>query len=199
MKTIDIALKYGLTEYELNEYIKKNATFPVKETLWSGMIIPDDIDIKAFIRPLLEEKEQRNRKVLEKQFQLQQENQQRKLEEQKDKQFDLDKTEKLRLHAEDLARQANEELYHLRIDNLKAKQVDGYYEYKVISLLDIDNMFSSNSGRVNIAAMSQTLNELGIDGWRLVSAYSNECHKDVIAGFSNMDEHILIFERLVKL
>lgn len=56
--------------------------------------------------------------------------------------------------------------------------------------------------------MTHTLNELGIDGWHLVTAYSNELGKNALSGGaggvllgvnSTIDENILIFERFVKL
>ena len=55
--------------------------------------------------------------------------------------------------------------------------------------------------------LAQTLNELGIDGWHLVTAYSNELGKNALSGGaggvmlgvnSTVDENILIFERYVK-
>ena len=94
------------------------------------------------------------------------------------------------------------------ISKLKEKNLDGYYEYKVISLQDISGLFNRNSGRVNTEAMMQTLNDLGIDGWHLVTAYSNELGKNALSGGaggfimgtnSTVDENILIFERFVKL
>ena len=96
----------------------------------------------------------------------------------------------------------------MRVENLKTKGADGYYEYKVISMLDIGGLFKNNSGRVDTAAMTQTLNELGIDGWHLVTAYSNELGKNALSGGaggvllgvnSTVDENILIFERFVKI
>ena len=116
--------------------------------------------------------------------------------------------EQIHQQQEELARKQKEELYHVRIDNLKAKGVDGYYEYKVISLQDVGGLFRSNSGRVNVETMTQTLNELGIDGWHLVTAYSNELGKNALSGGaggvllgvnSTVDENILIFERFVKI
>ncbi len=119
-----------------------------------------------------------------------------------------DKQDLVRQQEEELARKQKEEQYHLRIDRLKSKNIDGYYEYKVISMLDVGGLFTSNSGRVNTEAMTQTLNELGIDGWHLVTAYSNELGKNALSGGasgimlgvnSTVDENILIFERFVKL
>lgn len=57
-------------------------------------------------------------------------------------------------------------------------------------------------------SMTQVLNELGLDGWHLVTAYSNELGKNALSGGiggvmtgvnSTIDENILIFERFVKI
>ena len=126
----------------------------------------------------------------------------------REKQEEHDRQDQMRQQQEELARRQKEEQHHLRIERLKAKNVDGYYEYKVISLLDVGGLFKSNSGRVNTEAMTHTLNELGIDGWHLVTAYSNELGKNALSGGasgvllginSTVDENILIFERFVKL
>ena len=118
-----------------------------------------------------------------------------------------DTQDQMRQLQEDLARKKKEEQYHLRIARLKAQNIDGYYEYKVISLLDVGGLFKINSGRVDTETMTQTLNELGIDGWHLVTAYSNELGKNALSGGaggvllgvnSTVDENILIFERFVK-
>lgn len=200
MKSSDIALKYGIAEYVLKDFIKKNATFPYKENFWGELTFSDDVDVDAFIQPLLKEKEERAKKIAERKLQQQ-------LEAQKKQQADLDREETLRQQEEDLARQQKEEQYHLRIENLKSKNADGYYEYKAISLLDVGGLFRRNSGRVNTEAMTETLNELGVDGWRLVTAYSNELGKNAMSGGSGgvmlginstVDENILIFERFVK-
>ena len=207
MKSSEIALQYGIPEYKLNEYIKTHATFQYKESFWGDIIIPDDVDIESFINALLTKKEEQAEKLAEKRrLQLIKQHEQQ-LGEQKKAQAELDRKEALRQQAEDLARQQKEELYHLRIENLKSRNADGYYEYKAISLLDIGGLFRRNSGRVNTEAMTETLNELGVDGWRLVTAYSNELGKNAMSGGSGgvmlginstVDENILIFERFVK-
>ena len=95
----------------------------------------------------------------------------------------------------------------MRIENLKESGAEGYYEYKTISLLDVGGIFNSNSGRVDTYEMTQTLNELGVDGWHLITAYSNELGKNALSGGtggallgvnSTVNENILIFERFVK-
>lgn len=88
-----------------------------------------------------------------------------------------------------------------RFENLKNMGHDGYYEYKTISIADESGLLKG--GRIDINKMSYILNELGLDGWRLVTAYANELGKNMAAfnGFgtnSTVDEHILIFERYIR-
>ena len=92
--------------------------------------------------------------------------------------------------------EAEQEKYQARINHLKATGRDGYYEYKVISIVD-------KRGAVDTQRLMNELNDLGLDGWRLQCAYTNEMGKDSlsIAGFginSTADQNILIFERFVK-
>ena len=61
-------------------------------------------------------------------------------------------------------RQEIEKENAVAINSLKKMGAEGYYQYKVISLLDIGGLFKSNSGRVNTEAMMQKLNELGMEG-----------------------------------
>ena len=116
--------------------------------------------------------------------------------------------EKLRLEKERIQRSKKERHHKEKIDNLKKNGADGYYEYKVISLLDQSGLFNKESGAVDVAVMTETLNELGIDGWHLVTAYSNELGKNHLLGGlggavlgvnSTIDENILIFERFVRI
>lgn len=90
--------------------------------------------------------------------------------------------------------------FKAKLENLKSKGYDGYYQYRVLSLCDDGGFFNSNAGRVNTAYMMQVLNSLGLEGWHLVTAYTNELGKNSIAGLnSTIDENILIFERFVKI
>ena len=98
--------------------------------------------------------------------------------------------------------------YNHKIDNLSKMGLDGYYEYKVISLFDESGLFRKKSGALDTIAMTQTLNDLGIEGWHLVTAYSNELGKNALSGGvggvmlgvnSTVDENILIFERFVRI
>lgn len=208
MKLLDVAMKYNIRPYKLEEYIKNYATFPLKKTVWGDVIIPDDVNIESLIQSFFTWQDECAQKLAENELRQQQEKQAQQLEEQKKQQAEYDKQEKIRQQQEELARKQKEEQYHLRIRKLKEENVDGYYEYKVISVLDVDGIFRSNSGRVDTAKMTETLNELGIDGWHLVTAYSNELGKNALSGGagsvllgvnSTVDENILIFERFVKI
>ncbi len=76
---------------------------------------------------------------------------------------------------------------------LKANGHQGFYEYKVISLSD------NNTGSVNTYELSDILNNLGRQGWRLRSAYTNELGVNQSFGTnSTMDQNVLILERFIK-
>ena len=116
--------------------------------------------------------------------------------------------ERSRIINEEQARKEREQQYHIRLSKLREAGQEGYYEYKVVSLLDEAGLFRSSSGKVNAIAMTNVLNELGLDGWHLVTAYSNELGKNALSGGvggvmlganSTVDENILIFERFVKI
>ena len=104
--------------------------------------------------------------------------------------------DKRRLAEEQARQKAEQEKYQARINYLKTLGKDGYYEYKVISLVD-------KKGAVDTERLMDLLNDLGLDGWRLQCAYTNEMGKDSlqIAGFginATADQNILILERFVK-
>lgn len=116
--------------------------------------------------------------------------------------------EKHRLREEQLERERVQQQHIQKIENLNTMGFDGYYEYKVLSLLDESGLFRKNSGKVDTATMTKVLNELGIEGWHLVTAYSNELGKNALSGGaggamfgvnSTVDENILIFERFIKI
>jgi len=98
-------------------------------------------------------------------------------------------------------RERRQKEFDYKIENLKKMGMDGYYEYKVISLHD------DNAGGIYSYSIESQLNELGLDGWHLKCAYSNELGKNSnsggIGGFttgtnSTIDQNILIFERFVR-
>ncbi len=183
MTVTELAKRFDLQPKDITAFVQANATFPVKRNFQTGEItIPDNVDIANFIAPLLgkayTEKQQKIASVVES-----------------------------KIEQERQARCQSEQEHIFAIEKLKKTGVEGYYQYKVISLLDIGGLFSSNSGRVNTETMTQTLNELGMEGWHLVTAYSNELGKNALSGGaggfimgtnSTVDENILIFERFVK-
>ena len=102
----------------------------------------------------------------------------------------------MRLAQEQARQKAEQERYQARINHLKSLGKEGYFEYKVISIVD-------KKGAVDVYALMATLNDLGLDGWELKCAYSNEMGKNSleIAGFglnSTADQNILILQRFVK-
>ncbi len=191
---MEIAKLYNLQPKDVTAYIQANATFPVKRNFQTGeMIIPDNVDIKTFIAPLVSKVHQD--------------------ELQREKQMVEAKLQKEQLAVEAKIQQENRERQKAELQNsvaveaLKQTGATGYYQYKAVSLMDVGGLFRSNSGRVNTDAMTQVLNELGMEGWHLVTAYSNELGKNAMSGGaggvllganSTVDENILIFERFVK-
>ena len=91
--------------------------------------------------------------------------------------------------------------YADRVNELRSKGMEGYYEYKTLSLND------DEGGSLKVEEVNRMLNAYALYGWRLVSAYSNEIGKDTtsggILGFtagtnSTIDQHILILERFIR-
>ena len=89
-----------------------------------------------------------------------------------------------------------------RINSLRSKGYDGYYEYTTLSLVDDDG------GGLTTTQVTQLLNDYALDGWKLVSAHANELgHNSTSGGFggfstgtnSTIDQHILILERFVRI
>lgn len=98
--------------------------------------------------------------------------------------------------------QRQKQAFENRINSLKSKGYDGYYEYTTLSLVDNDG------GGLTAVQVTQLLNDYALDGWRLVSAYANELgHNSTSGGFggfstgtnSTIDQHILIMERFVRI
>lgn len=109
---------------------------------------------------------------------------------------------------EQIERERVQQQHKTKMENLTNMGFDGYYEYKVLSLLDERGLFRKDSGKADILTMTKVLNELGLEGWHLVTAYSNELGKNALSGGaggamfgvnSTVDENILIFERFVKI
>lgn len=187
MTAVEAAKLFNLPPKDVTAFIQENATFYVKRNFQTGdIMIPDNVDIAAFLKPLID-----------------QEDQQRQEERLKKDQLAVN----IKIRQANIERQEAEQQNTITLETLRQMGAEGYYQYKVISLMDIGGLFKSNSGRVNTDAMTQTLNQLGMEGWHLVTAYSNELGKNAMSGGaggvllgvnSTVDENILIFERFVK-
>ena len=122
-----------------------------------------------------------------------------KQEEQRKKEEEQRKREEERLaRAREAARR--QEIFNNRIARLKARGYDGYYEYMSLSLTDDD------AGGILTSGIDRRLNDLALDGWRLVSSYTNELGRNSTPGTAysagsnaTIDQHILILERFVKI
>ena len=77
----------------------------------------------------------------------------------------------------------------------------GFWEYKVVNLED------NYSGSVDLPKLEDIMNSLGMSGWRLRCAYTNEIGRTSSSsgayGYTTgtnatIDQNILIFERFVK-
>ena len=91
--------------------------------------------------------------------------------------------------------------FEKKLNSLKSKGYEGYYEYTTLSLVDNDG------GALSPYKITDLLNDYALDGWKLVSAYTNELghnsSSNGFGGFSNgtnstVDQHILILERFVR-
>ena len=187
MTAVEAAKLFNLQPKEVTAFIQENATFYVKRNFQTGdIVIPDDVDVAAFLKPLIDRDYQQEQEAI------------RKKEQQ---------AVSVKIHQANTERWEAERQNAVTIETLKQTGAEGYYQYKVISLMDVGGLFKSNSGRVNTDAMTQALNQLGMEGWHLVTAYSNELGKNALSGGaggvllgvnSTVDENILIFERFVK-
>ena len=119
--------------------------------------------------------------------------------------------EKVRFKEEEREREKEEELarkerirqeYNRKLDHLREMSLEGYYEYKVISLDD------SDAGGICTSTLEQTLNQLGLDGWHLRCEYTNEFGQNrssigaggvSVGTNSTIDQNILILERFVRI
>ena len=128
----------------------------------------------------------------------------------------LEQEEERRARAEEAARLAREreaarrqEIFKMRIASLKARGYDGYYEYMTLSLTDNNAggiYTDNNAGGIYTDTIDNRLNDLALDGWRLVSSYANELGHNTTPGTAysagsnaTIDQHILILERFVKI
>ena len=113
-----------------------------------------------------------------------------------------DALKKAAIELDRITRERIQQEFNYKIENLSNMGYEGYYEYKVVSLND------DNAGGINSSTVERNLNMLGLDGWRLRCAYTNEVGRNStsggLGGFSagtnsTIDQNILIFERFVKI
>ena len=97
-------------------------------------------------------------------------------------------------------KERNKKLHEDRLNSLRYRGYEGYYEYKTVIIND------GTLGGVSSYEITSTLNDLALDGWRLVSSYANELGHNskpgsVLSAGTNatIDEHIFILERFIKL
>ena len=195
MTVMEIAKAFNLQPKDITAFIQANATFPVKRSFQTGEIsIPDDVDIKSFIAPLVDKTHAAERDKANRIAQRQREAAEKAVQQQR-------AATELRFLQEDLERRNEEKRHAVAIEKLKKSGSEGYCQYKVISLVDEDG------GYIDTKQLTANLNALGIEGWHLVAAYSNEIgHNSSSSGFggyssgtnSTVDQNILIFERFVK-
>lgn len=106
---------------------------------------------------------------------------------------------KVKLEDEQAERQRKD--FEERVNRLKENGYEGYFEYKTLSVVD------KYSGSLTTDKVTQLLNNYALDGWRLVSAYTNGVGYNSTSsgvGFSigtnsTIDQHILILERFVRI
>ena len=207
MTSMEIARRYDLAPKDVVTFIQANATFRVKRNFQTGEItVPDDVDLDAFFAPLLGEKLE---KVQAQRRQEQEELERKRRQEQEElerKRRQEQQAVEEKLRQEDRERQEAEQQNVIAVNALKQTGAEGYYQYKAISVQDMSSLFG-NTGRVNTVAITNVLNRLGMEGWRLVTAYSNELGKNslsgTVSGFTmgtnaTVDENILIFEKFIR-
>lgn len=97
-------------------------------------------------------------------------------------------------------RERQRKLHEDRLNSLRYRGYEGYYEYKTVIIND------GTLGGVSSHEITSTLNDLALDGWRLVSSYANELGHNSKPGTTfttgtnaTIDEHVFILERFIKL
>ncbi len=101
----------------------------------------------------------------------------------------IQRAEQLRLEArqrEEKRLQEIEQQRINRINNLKESGADGFYQYKVLSSEELGGAILPGGVKTNTLAMTYTMNELGIDGWHLITT-----------SFTNK-ESLFVFERFIR-
>ena len=98
-----------------------------------------------------------------------------------------------------IAARKEEEKRSRLINELPKYGLNGYFEYKVLSLVD-------KNGVLNAKQLELSLNSLGMEGWRMVSSFTNELGYFAASGdtdgasagtSSASDQSVIILERFV--
>ena len=86
-----------------------------------------------------------------------------------------------------------------KLETLRRKGAEGYWEYEVLSLRDL------STGAANVQKIKETLCRMGWDGWELVTAHSNEVGRTehAISGSKDrlnatISDTVLIFRRFCR-
>ena len=139
---------------------------------------------------LIEEKVNRFSKV----FAMAEETERKRLEEEQERVLKKQEQEHIKQEQERIKQEITDEF-------LMENGHEGYYEYKVLNILD------AKRGYVDVEEITNQLNFLGRQGWHLRCAFTNELGKNAsaigIAGVSlgtnsTQDQSILILERFIK-
>lgn len=172
MKIKELVEKYGLSEGDFNIFIShEGEKHGIKVKGFFGESIADE-DVERAVKEFKNYEENYSPAVLKKK-----------------------KEEEERLQKEKEEKEKRE-----RGDRAIAN-AGGYWEYKVVSLID------DNGGGISPAELESTMNSLGSYGWHLKVAYANELGRNssssgaygVSSGTNaTIDQNILIFERFVK-
>lgn len=89
-----------------------------------------------------------------------------------------------------------------RINFLRSQGYKEYYEYTALTICDDSN------GTVDVTEMVEKMNELALNGWKLVTAFANEIGKNSFTGGfggissgtnSTVEQNILLFERRISI
>ncbi len=89
-----------------------------------------------------------------------------------------------------------------KIKSLHSLGYNEYYEYTALTICD------NSKGYTDVDLMVEKMNELALNGWRLVTAFTNELGKNSFSGGfggissgtnSTIEQNILLFERRVKI
>ncbi len=129
------------------------------------------------------------------------ENKRKRLEEEQERVLKKQEQERIKQEQKRIKQEQERIKQEMTDEFLMKNGHEGYYEYKVLNILD------EKSGYVNIEEINNQLNFLGRQGWHLRCAFTNELGKNAssigIAGVSlgtnsTHDQSVLILERFIK-